>query len=443
MAIKADYETRPISDEVWGRMKALRREHWSHTFTAQAEGGICATGLAWQFQPMLAAFGKFGNPSIGTNFARAAREGTGPNGLRKYIDIATAKGLTPMCGAIGAHVGQVYEGVSFVGPKGEKITPDFVFQPMGCHAIYKGAQICSSILGLPMLMIDIPGICSDSARDYILNQLLDAIEWIEKKTKKKFDDERFAEAVRNTSRARVLWSKTASLMKNIPSPITTRQAMSLNQPLIAYPYSKGTVEYSEALYAEVKDRVEKGIAGTPFERKRLMSVGIHPLYRPDVLRWPEQYGAVFMAGGPAYGAWIRTEDSHTIPGKTVEERGLALKTREEALRAMIFLNLPPENPRETTRDSLVVINQVHDWKVDAVMLHMARRCPAGQGTFGIFDLKADLLAAGIPAGTYEASEADPNEFDEVRIREEFERFLESLGLTKIAMETESATDDYA
>lgn len=438
MTIQTDYETRPISNEVWGRMKALRREHWGHTFTAQAEGGICATGLAWQFQPMLAAFGKFGNPSIGTNFARAAREGTGPNGLRKYIDIATAKGLTPICGAIGAHVGQVYEGVSFVGPKGEKITPDFVFQPMGCHAIYKGAQICSGILGLPMLLVDIPGICSDSSRDYILDQLLDSIEWIEKKTKKKFDDEKFVEAVRNTTRARVLWSQTASLMKNIPSPITTRQAMSLNQPLIAYPYSKGTVEYSEALYAEVKDRIDKGIAGAPYERKRLMSVGIHPLYRPDVLRWPEQYGATFVAGGPAYGAWIQTEDGHTIPGKTVEERGLELKTREEALRAMIYLNLPPETPRELDR-SLVLIRQVQDWQVDAVMMHMARRCALV--TIGIFDRKADLLAAGIPVGTYEASEADPNEFDEVRIREDFERFLESLGLTKITLDSQSTAEE--
>jgi benzoyl-CoA reductase/2-hydroxyglutaryl-CoA dehydratase subunit BcrC/BadD/HgdB len=432
MAIKADYETKPISTELWGRMKALRREHWGHTFTAQAEGGICATGFAWQFQPLLAAFGTFGNPSMGTNFARAAREGTGPNGLRKYIDIATSKGLTPMCGAIGAHIGQVYEGVSFVGPKGQKITPDFVFQPMGCHAIYKGAQICSGLLGLPMLMIDMPTICSDSSREYVLAQLLDSIEWIEKQTKKKFDDEKFVEAVRNATSARVLWSKTSSLMKNIPSPITVRQAMSLNQPLVAYPYSKGTVEYCEALYVEVQERIEKGIAGAPFERKRLMSVGIHPLYRPDVLRWPEQYGAVFVTGGPAYGAWIQTEDGHVVPGKTIEERGLELKTREDALRAMIYLNLPPETPRKMSRNSFVMIRHVQDWHVDGVMIHMPRRCPASQGTFGVFDLKADLLAAGIPVGTYEASEADPNEFDEVRVREDFERFLESLGLTKLS-----------
>ncbi len=216
--------------------------------------------------------------------------------------------------------------------------------------------------------------------------------------------------------------------------------MSLNQPLIAYPYNKGTVEYSEALYAEVQERVSKGIAGAPFERKRLMSVGIHPLYRPDVLRWPEQYGAVFVAGGPAYGSWIQTEDGHTIPGKTIEERGLELKTREDALRAMIYINLPPETPRDIDR-TLVMIRQVQDWHVDGVMLHMARRCPLV--TIGIFDRKADLLAAGIPVGTYEASEADPNEFDEVRVREDFERFLESMGLTKIsgALDSQSSTEE--
>ena len=439
MAEQADFETRPISDEVWGRMKNLRREHWQHTWKAQAEGELCVTGLAWQFQPLLAGFGDFASPSMGTGFIRAAREGTRPNGLRKYVDIATAQGLTPMCGAIGAHLGQVYEGISFQSPSGEKITPDFIFQPHGCHAIYKGAQICSEILGLPMLMIELPTTNNtENTREYIIAQLADAIEWIEKRTKKKFDDEKFVAAVRYASTSKVLWAKVTELMKTTPSPISLRQAMSLNIPIISYPHSKGTMEYMKALYAEIQERAQDGIAGTPFEKKRLNHEGIHPLYRPDILRWPEEYGAAFIGGtlSRGYGAYIYTEDGHAMPGKTPEERGMALRSREEAIRAMVYLNLPPEGAKEAARTS-TIIQSARDWHADGVILHMARRCPAG--TCGIFDRKADLLAAGIPVATYEASEADPNEFDEAHVREDFERFLESLGLTKISAAQDSQT----
>ncbi|MFC1535282.1 hypothetical protein ACFL7M_18185 [Thermodesulfobacteriota bacterium] len=90
MGVKADYEMRPLSDDIWKRMKKIRRDHWMHTWVAQEEGGICVTGFAWQFQPILAGFGSFGSPSMGTGFIRAARLGTAPEGLRKYVDIVTS-----------------------------------------------------------------------------------------------------------------------------------------------------------------------------------------------------------------------------------------------------------------------------------------------------------------------------------------------------------------
>ena len=49
-------------------------------------------------------------------------------------------------------------------------------------------------------------------------------------------------------------------------------------------------------------------------------------------------------------------------------------------------------------------------------------------------MKSRLLEEGIPVGTYESSEADPNEFNEVQVREDIEGFLESLGLKKIMTE---------
>lgn len=431
MASKVDYETRPFSEEIWGQMKELRRERFWNTWTAQAEGGLCVTGFAWNFASLLAGFGKLGNPSMGTGFTRIAREGTSDEGLRQYTDLSTAKGLTPVCGAIGAHLGQVFAGISTVSPSGEKITPDFIFQPTGCHAIRKGAQICADILGVPMLVIDYPHEGTPDTQQYLFDQLSDAIEWIENRTKKKFDDEKFIAAVHCDIDSRVYWAKICELMKTIPTPITYRQAMTVRLPIVAYAYTQKTVDYMKVLYAEVQERVREGVAGAPFEKKRLNHEGIHPLYRPDVLRWPEEYGAVFVQGnlGQSFGYWTHTEDGHSIPGKTVEESGIELRSREDALHALVDLFKPLGSDTQTSVHSLYTLRRAQDYHADGVMLHLARRCPAL--TAGMFAEKADLLKAGIAVGTYEASEADPNEFDEVRVRSEFALFLESLGLTRI------------
>ena len=427
------YRTRPISGDVWNLMKELRRERAKLSYRAPSEGGICVTGFAWDFLSLLAGFGNFGNPSPGANFTKLAREGVGDQGLSKYVEISENKGLTPVCGAIGAHLGQVYAGASTQGTIGDEIRPDFVYQPAGCHGLIKGAQVCADILGIPMLHIDLPKTATENSRKYLFSQLANAIEWIGQRTGKTFDDEKFIEATRNEIYSRVMWARICELMKHIPAPITYREAMSLRLPLVTYAYSKRVREYIDALYNEIQQRIKDGIAGTAFEKKRLMHDGLHPLYRPDILRWPEEYGASFVWGQffMAFGAWKNTEDGHRISANTLEERGIELHGREDALRELVDISLPGDggNLDPETYEPAQYIRMIDDWHIDGVVLHMARRCAVLTG--GVLRKRADLREKGIPVGYYEASEADPQEFDEKRIRKNFDMFMEILGLEKI------------
>jgi benzoyl-CoA reductase/2-hydroxyglutaryl-CoA dehydratase subunit BcrC/BadD/HgdB len=444
METKPDFETRAFSDEVWMRMKELRRERYKLSFEAQTKGGLCVTGFAWGYLPLLAGFGNFGNPSPGTDFTRIAREGAGSEGLVKFVNLAEGSGLTPVCGAIAAHLGQVYAGTSFGGSSGKQMMPDFVFQPQGCHAQYKGGQICADLLGLPMLVIEAPPKNTANTRNYLLSQLSYVIEWIEKRTKLKFDDERFIEATKYDIRSRVLWAKICELMKAIPAPMSYRQAMSLRLPLVTYAYSRGTAEYMESLYHEIQQRVKDKISGAPFEKKRLAHEGLHPLYRPDLLRWPEEYGAAFNQGEfmMAFGTFRHTADGHRMPGQTLEERGIELKNREDALQALVEQRYPPEEDGVDFDAPewrlLHFLRMVEDWHIDGIMMHLARRCAAL--CQGIYTRIQDIRAAGIPLATYEASEGDPKEWNEARVREDFSRFFESLGLTKISSLDEKDSD---
>ncbi len=439
MVVKSDYPQRPFSPEVWGMMKELRRERNKLSREAQAHGEMCVTGFAWGFLSLLAGFGNFGNPSPGTDFTRISREGTGPEGLAKYVAIAEGKGLMPVCGAIGAHMGQVYANVSAHGNIGPGIKPEFIYQPGGCHGLMKGAQLCAHVLNLPMIHIDSIRGTSENATEYLYCQLADAIEWIEKTTGRKFDDEKFIQSTADSLHARVMWAKIVELMKAIPAPMSYREAMSLRLPLVAYSYSRRTREYTDLLYEEMKNRVRDGIGGTPLEKKRLMHGGLQPLYYPQLLRWPEEYGAAFVWGEffMAFGAWRHTNDGHTLPAKTLEERGWELRTREDALHALAEFDR--EDYEETEERRLLhYVRMIEDSHIDGVMIHLARRCAALN--VGILDRISDLRAKGIPVATYEASEGDPKEFNEARVREDFETFLESLGLTRIGNITPNDSD---
>ena len=97
MELKPDFETRAFSNEIWTRMKELRRERYKLSFEAQTRGGLCVTGFAWGYLPLLAGFGNFGNPSPGTDFTRIAREGAGSEGLVKFVNLAESRSEADSC----------------------------------------------------------------------------------------------------------------------------------------------------------------------------------------------------------------------------------------------------------------------------------------------------------------------------------------------------------
>jgi benzoyl-CoA reductase/2-hydroxyglutaryl-CoA dehydratase subunit BcrC/BadD/HgdB len=144
----------------------------------------------------------------------------------------------------------------------------------------------------------------------------------------------------------------------------------------------------------------------------------------------------------AFGSFRFTADGHRIAGQTLEERGIELKNREDALRALVELRYPLEEEGvdydSQERRLLHFLQMVKDWHIDGIMMHLARRCAAL--CMGIYTRIGDIRQAGIPLATYEASEGDPKEWNEARVRDDFTRFFENLGLTKIMSLDEKDSD---
>ncbi len=428
------YETK--SFDCWPLMKELRSKHFWHTWNAQKEGNLFILGMNFGFVGLLAGTGDFANPSIGTHFTRLART---PNaeGITQAVEVAEAWGLgRDVCGAMKGHLGQLFQGLSTTSPLGEKVKPDFAFRCTTCHAINKSVQIAAEYLGLPFIFVDSPSKDTENTRKYVLIQMQETIEWMEKKTGRKFDDEKLVEGIKNEWYCGVMWARCCEVLKNIPAPASQRTMYSLRLPFVTGKHRKECADYVDTLYDELKYRAAKKITDHKYEKVRLSHENLHPLYRADVLRSPEAYGAAFVTGTSmdTFGVWKYFLDGSHVAAKTPEERGIEIRTREDALNALAELHLGHREGGESVepmRDR-IFYKRTQDWHCDAAIIHYDRPCQVNM----LNSLEAKLLLQenGVPVGTYSASQGDPRDFDERRIigpGGELPTFYESLGLTKL------------
>lgn len=434
MALKINnekYKTAPF--KCWPLMKEIRREHFWDTWNSQKQGGFVTMGMGLANIGFLGGIGHVANPSIGPHFTRLART---PNaeGITQMVEVAEAEGFgRDVCGAIKAHLGQVFSGMSTTSPMGEHIRHDFGWDNTGCHAITKGTQIGSEAVGAPLLLIDTPtGKKRENARKYLLAQFQDAIEWLEKRTGKKYDDEKLIEGVKNEWETSILFAKCLEQLKAIPAPASMRDMFSLRLPLVTGRHKKRVVDYLQILLDELKDRVKNQISAYGFEKLRLTHENLHALYRISVLLSPEEYGAIFVNGVALdFGLWEWKEDGSCVPARSPAERGIEIRTREDALKSIIErMDMRQDDALE--RRGYYWYRRAKDWNIDAVVIHYDRPCQPEM--INTLEGRTYLQEHGIPVGVYVSSQGDPRDFDERRILGpggELPTFYESLGLTKL------------
>jgi len=431
--VVTDYPTKPV--ECWSKMKELRKKHFFHIWNVQKEGGVLVMGTVQIFMGFLAGLGNFANANYAPQFTRLMDDTK--LAVRNH-EAFEAKGYgREMCSAMRCHLGQLYQGLSLKSPLGGEFRPDFIFDFSWCADTAKTAQLASEYLGIPYYIVDVPYKYNDQCIDYMVNQLHEAIEWLEKVTGRAYDDEKLIEAVNNEWECCVLWAKISELTKLIPAPIDARHLNSLRLPSATSRHKEEVVQFHRMVYDEVLDRVKNGISARGFERKRLSLDTSSPFYFPQLLRWPEEYGSVIIGGQrffDAFGAWEVKEDTLSWKVmKTPAERGLQLRTREDALRALAELNvkyMPIQRIYDLTKEAEEYLQFVKDWKIDATTFAYDRGCK-GYLSAGLPETALAMKRNGIPALSFDCSMADPRDFDEKSVKNKFDIFLESLGLTKL------------
>jgi benzoyl-CoA reductase subunit B len=417
--------------DCWDQAKQLRMDYYKNYAQAHEKGGIRWAGSAWAFSSIPAGLGEdvwslTGEPygaSVAWNKDFAAQ----------CHEAAQAKGYArDLCAYMRNYWGSILLNKYVFG--GEWPDPDFSWTCHTCCSHAKWYQVASELEGgVPMFSIDGSvgpyNELDENRLNYLVDQMQEGIEWMEKVTGRKYNDELLIQAVYNECRATSLWAEICTLNKAVPAPLDEKSMYSLYVFGTLMKHRKECVDFYTVLRDEVQDRVDNQIAAVATERFRVITDTQPPWAFLSIFRYMESKGTVSVGSLYTFsliGIWEVKEDGTWGP-RTPPEEG-TITTREEALRTIAeWTASRPEwqhfySPELKTE---MLKRIVKEWKVDGVMLHYNRGCEGL--SVGIAENKLGLKKAGIPVMSFEGNMGDEREFDPERTKTEIDTFLEILG----------------
>jgi benzoyl-CoA reductase subunit B len=431
MTAKPIYKTKPL--ECWNKAKEIRRDYYQNYARAHDKGGLRWAGGAWTFGAIPCGLGDDVH-SI-TSEPYAASIAADKEFSTRCLEATERAGYArDLCSYMRNYWGSILLDEYLWGGPFPK--PDFLWQDHICCSHAKWYQVVTDLESeKPHFCIDVAvgpyHEINENKMNYVVGQMHDGIEWLEKVTGRKYDDEKLIQAVHNECRSTSTWAEICCLNKARPAPLDEKTMFSLYVLGTLMKHSKTVADFYEELRDEVKDRVANQIAAIPNERCRLMSDTQPPWGFLSVFRYLEQFGAISVGSLYTFGLigmWEVKPDGTWGPRTTPQENGIVIKDRDQALRILADWNLSkPEwqhfySPHLKT-DMMVRIAK--EWTLDGVMLHYNRGCEGL--SLGIAENRLGLIDAGFPVMTFEGNMGDEREFDLARTTARIDTFMETLG----------------
>lgn len=436
----AKYKTKNL--ECWGKAKELRAQYYKDYQTAHDRGALRWEGGTWSFDAIPHAlegevYGLTEEP-YGASIAADTKMQV------RYQEAAEGKWgcARDLCAYLRNYWGSIILNEFAFG--GEWPKADFIFQNHICCTHGKWLQVAAEMEGgdVPYFCFDV-GVgpydkIGDRQLDYVVGQLNDGIEFMEKATGRKLDDEKLIQNVKNTYDSCIYWAKICELNQAIPAPLEEKTMFSL--------YVLGTLQksnkviadfYKNELYPETLDRVKNGIAAVANETCRVLGDSQPPWAFLRIFRYMEQYGVASIANLYTFaliGWWEINNEGLMVPYPTLEEQGIEIKDRQQALRLLAEGELKGKlewaQYYGAKYKNDLVTKIAKQWHCDAAIIHLNRGC---EGTAQHqMQMKQALQNQGLPTFTFEGNMADEREFDEVRTLRMIDLFItETLGLKKI------------
>jgi len=430
------YQTAPL--KIWEKAKQLRQEYYDNFKNAHEKGAIRWAGGAWAFDAVPYGLGDDVYPLTGEPYG-ASTAWNSDFSLRCLEAAEKAGYARDLCSYMRNYWGSILLNKFTFG--GEFPKPDFMWQAHICCSHAKWYQVAKELEGgkIPYFCVDVAvgpyDTMDENKVQYIVNQLLDGIDWMEKVTGRTYNDNKLIEAVKNETIAMSTWAEICNLNKNIPAPLDEKSMYSLYVFGVLMKSSKKVVNLYKDLKLEMEERVKNQIAAVGNEQCRIMTDTQPPWAFLDIFRYMEKFGCVSVGSLYTFGLtgmWEVKEDGSWGPKTTPMTKGISMRNREEALRVLVEWNLAkPEWQHfyDPALKSEMMIKIAKEWKLNGVILHYNRGCEGL--SLGIAENRLALMKAGYPVMTFEGNMGDEREFDKARTMARFDAFMETLNMKKL------------
>ncbi len=298
------------------------------------------------------------------------------------------------------------------GPIGGLPRPDFLVCCNNiCNTVVKWYEELARYFGVPLFIFDTPmvrGAIKEHAILYELEQMREYFAFLERMTGVPFNEEKFMEVAAKSLAAISLWKQVLSCAENVPSPMTCFDAFILMAPVVTLRGTDEVITFYEGLLAEMRRRVEEGVAMIPGERRRLLWDNIPIWYEMRNL------GKLFMEEKTCLVADTYT-NAWTFDRVDIER---PMESLAEAY-ASVYLNIDLEQMLEQ------VVALAARFKVHGMIMHSNRSCKPY--SLGQYDLaRMFTKETGLPALIIEADHTDSRVYDRGGVETRIHHFLDLL-----------------
>lgn len=279
-----------------------------------------------------------------------------------------------------------------------------------CGTVVKWYEELARFYDVPMFLFDTPFIHTEKtehATEYVRQQCLELVRFLERQTKKEFTLERFAEVALLSVQAVELWKGVLKTAESRPSPFTCFDAFIHMAPIVTLRGTQTVVDYYTILKKEMEERAQQGIGAVADERYRLIWDNIPIWYAMRSL------GDLFASNHACLVA-----DTYTTAWAIDIKIDDPLTSMADAY-TKIYLNIAIDMMLEQ------LVGLMERFEADGLVMHSNRSCkPYSLGQYDI--ARAVTERTGKPALIIEADMTDSRAYSEAQVRERVEAFIESL-----------------
>jgi len=248
------------------------------------------------------------------------------------------------------------------------------------------------------------------------------IAFLERQTGRRLDVPRLRKVMENSQKALAIWYEILELRKARPCPMGAEDYFTAIIPQLYMLGEQETVDFYEALYKEVNERVQKGRGVISDEKYRLFWSGIPPWFNLGLFNYLETLGAVVVIESTYYcGPPMEIDLEDPVEGLVQRIWKRACWHLRNGAEAMPEVCVPAGFG---FIGSKTILGWVKEYHIDGALMHRTRSCRAT--SVGQLHFRNVLREAGVPSLIFESDMGDPRAWSDEKIKAQLEAFLEML-----------------